>query len=114
MHEHRRRGGRRAACHRRKERRDGCTVGPLYGLKIVEFEGIGPGPLAGMMLAQLGADVTAVRRSKPLAVKATLGGNRPDPIDARKHGVPIDLKTPEGVARALDLVDRADALIEGN
>lgn len=89
-------------------------MGPLYGLKIVEFEGIGPGPLAGMMLAQLGADVTAVRRSKPLAVKATLGGNRPDPIDARKHGVPIDLKTPEGVAQALELVDRADALIEGN
>ena len=89
-------------------------MGPLNGLKIVEFEGIGPGPLAGMMLAQLGAEVTVVRRAKPLTVKATLGGSRPDPIDARKRGVPIDLKTPDGVAQALALVDRADALIEGN
>ena len=85
---------------------------PLKGLKVVEFEGIGPGPVAGMFLAQLGASVTLVRRPKPLAIKGSLEVD--DPIDGAKRGLRIDLKRPEGVDLALRLIERADALIEGN
>ena len=49
-------------------------MGPLQGVRVVEFEGLGPGPVAGMMLGQLGAEVTVVRRMQRLAVKQQLGG----------------------------------------
>ena len=89
-------------------------MGPLHGIRIVEFEGIGPGPVAGMMLAQLGADVVLVRRPQALEIKQRLGGAGPDPIDGAKRALAIDLKRPGGVALALRLLERADALIEGN
>ena len=88
-------------------------MGPLQGVRVVEFEGLGPGPVAGMMLAQLGAEVTVVRRMQRAAVKAQLGGAAVDHIDRGKRGVAIDLKRPEGVELALAFVERADALIEG-
>jgi alpha-methylacyl-CoA racemase len=88
-------------------------MGPLHDVRVVEFEGLGPGPVAGMMLAQLGADVTVVRRMQRVAVKARLGGAAPDHIDRGKRGIAIDLKRREGVALALKLIERADALIEG-
>ena len=87
---------------------------PLAGLRIVEFEGIGPGPLAGRMLADHGAEVVAVVRPN----KATLGnpeGRRDeDPLRRGKRAVTIDLKQPQGVEEALALIEGADALIEGN
>src|SRR6516165_575780 len=87
---------------------------PLTGLKVVEFEGIGPGPLAGRMLADLGAEVVAVVRPD----KAKLGDpDRPlsdQPLRRGKRVVALDLKRPEAVAEALTLIDAADALIEGN
>lgn len=90
-------------------------MGPLHGITVVEFEGLGPGPLAGMMLAQLGADVVLLSRPQPSPVKARLlSGGAVDSIDGRKRPVAVDLKTPEGVAEALRWVARADALIEGN
>ena len=89
-------------------------TGPLAGVKIVEFEGLGPAPLAGMMLAQQGAAVTLLRRPQPASFKARFEGLGVDAIDALKHVVIADLKTPEGVALALDHVAGADALIEGN
>jgi alpha-methylacyl-CoA racemase len=89
-------------------------IRPLAGLKVIEFEGIGPGPLAGRMLADLGADVVAVVRPD----KAALGDpNRPFPDDPLRRGkrvVALDLKRAEAVAEALTLIDTADALIEGN
>jgi alpha-methylacyl-CoA racemase len=87
---------------------------PLTGLKVIEFEGIGPGPLAGRMLADLGAEVVAVVRPN----KAPLGD--PDkplsegPLRRGKRVVPLNLKRPEAVAEALALIETADALIEGN
>ena len=87
---------------------------PLAGLKVIEFEGIGPGPLAGRMLADLGAEVVAVVRPN----KAPLGD--PDkplsegPLRRGKRVVPLNLKRPEAVAEALALIETADALIEGN
>ncbi len=89
-------------------------IRPLAGLKVVEFEGIGPGPLAGRMLADLGADVVAIVRPD----KAKLGDpDRPlseGPLRRGKRLVPLNLKRLEAVAEALALVEAADALIEGN
>ncbi|QFZ84057.1 CoA transferase [Variovorax paradoxus] len=86
---------------------------PLQGTRIVEFEGIGPGPVAGRILAALGAEVTVIARPQAGAVQR-LGSTTDNPLRARKQVVTLDLKTPEGVAQALDLVATADALIEGN
>ena len=87
---------------------------PLAGLKVIEFEGIGPGPLAGRMLADLGAEVVAVVRPD----KAPLGDpDRPlseGPLRRGKRVVPLNLKRPEQLEEALTLIETADALIEGN
>ena len=89
------------------------TALPLKGLKIVEFEGLGPGPLAGHMLAQAGAEVTLVARPTANAVSAQLGAGS-TPLRDGKQLVLLDLKNAADLARALDLVTGADALIEGN
>ncbi|MBQ0932677.1 CaiB/BaiF CoA transferase family protein [Ideonella alba] len=86
----------------------------LQGLTIVEFEGLGPGPLAGRWLAQHGATVIALVRPGPAAVADQLGGSGPSPLREGKRIEPVNLKTPEGLARARDLIASADALIEGN
>lgn len=85
----------------RKSRR-----GPLAGLRIVEMAGLGPAPLAGQLLADLGADVIVVARKAAPA-------DRFD-VNARgKRSIALNLKKPEGVAACLRLVERADVLIEG-
>ncbi len=91
-------------------------MGPLKGLRVIEFEGIGPGPLAGMILADMGADVTVIRRKTGGGLGQMLGGGNPDAdiLNRGKHQLAIDLKKPEGIALALDLLEHADALIEGN
>ncbi len=89
------------------------TVLPLKGLKIVEFEGLGPGPLAGRMLAQAGAEVTLIARPTVNAVSAQLGDGS-TPLRDGKQLVLLDLKNAADLARALALVAGADALIEGN
>lgn len=90
-------------------------MGPLAGLRIVEFEGIGPGPLAGMLLADMGAEVTVIRRRQGVALQAALGATAgADILNRGKKLIAIDLKHPAGVALAQRLVDGADALIEGN
>ncbi|MFK0090733.1 CaiB/BaiF CoA transferase family protein [Pseudomonas sp. NPDC090755] len=90
-------------------------MGPLAGLKIVEFEGIGPGPLVGMILADMGAQVTVIARKGGVALARQLGGDEGlDILQRGKYRVVIDLKQPEGAALALDLLAQADALIEGN
>jgi alpha-methylacyl-CoA racemase len=89
-------------------------IRPLVGLKVVEFEGIGPGPLAGRMLADLGAEVAAVVRPD----QAKLGDpERPlseNPLRRGKRIVALNLKRPEEREDALTLIETADALIEGN
>ncbi|MDP9877940.1 crotonobetainyl-CoA:carnitine CoA-transferase CaiB-like acyl-CoA transferase [Variovorax boronicumulans] len=86
---------------------------PLQGVRIVEFEGIGPGPVAGRILAALGAEVTVIARLQAGAVQR-LGSTADNPLRVRLQVVTLDLKTHENVAHALDLVATADALIEGN
>lgn len=84
--------------------------GPLQGLRVIEFAGIGPGPFTGMMLADMGADVIVIERAADVAAAA----NRPRPALSRgKRSVALDLKSDEGRAAAWALIESADALIEG-
>jgi alpha-methylacyl-CoA racemase len=88
---------------------------PLQGVRVVEFEGIGPGPLAGLILAGMGAEVTVIARPNKAALLSLQAASEEDnPLRAGKRHVAIDLKSPDGVAQALDLLAQADALIEGN
>ena len=87
---------------------------PLHGIRVVEFEGIGPGPLAARMLADMGADVTTLVRSAPAVVTERLAGAGENPLRRGKRVEAVDLKSPAGRARAMDLIGGADALIEGN
>ena len=86
---------------------------PLAGVRIVEFEGIGPGPMAGRILAGMGAQVTALVRPQA-GLSGNLGASTDNPLREGKQVETVDLKTPQGVARALDLLAAADVLIEGN
>ena len=86
--------------------------GPLAGIRVVEFAGIGPGPMCGMLLADMGAQVLLLERRAP----ADLGLPRPrraELVHRGKRSIAVDLKRPEGVALALDLVGAADVLVEG-
>ncbi|MDX5578033.1 CaiB/BaiF CoA-transferase family protein, partial [Streptomyces sp. ID01-9D] len=84
--------------------------GPLTGVRVVELAGIGPGPFAAMLLADLGADVVRVDRPGG----AGLGIDPAyDLTNRNKRSVLLDLKSDGGPARVLDLVERADILIEG-
>ncbi|MFB6604468.1 CaiB/BaiF CoA transferase family protein [Streptomyces noursei] len=84
--------------------------GPLGGVRVVELAGIGPGPFAAMLLADLGADVVRVDRPGG----AGLGIDPAcDLTNRNKRSMLVDLKQPAGVARVLDLAERADVLIEG-
>lgn len=87
-------------------------MGPLDGFRIVEFAGIGPGPMAAMLLADLGASVIRLDRLG----ESDLGIGIPTRFEllARSRpSVALDLKRPEGLALAADLLAGADALIEG-
>jgi alpha-methylacyl-CoA racemase len=86
-------------------------MGPLAGVRIIEVAGIGAGPFAGMILADLGADVIRVERRGG----GFLGGNgSPQDLLARgKRCICVDLKSAEGVATLLDLAKGADGLFEG-
>ncbi|MHB1988957.1 MAG: CaiB/BaiF CoA transferase family protein [Acidimicrobiales bacterium] len=86
--------------------------GPLSGIKVIEMAGIGPCPFAAMVLADLGADVLRVERSS--AVEDSPPDRAAwDVLQRGKRSVGIDLKAPEGVRALLDLVERADVLLEG-
>ncbi len=87
---------------------------PLHGVRIVEFEGLGPGPLAAMMLADMGAEVTTLVRPGPAVAAERLSGKDFNPLRRGKRIEEVDLKSPQGLAHAMDLIGLADALIEGN
>ena len=87
-------------------------MGPLHGIKVVELAGIGPSPMACMLMADLGADVVRIARTEP----ADLGVHKPARFDLlmrNRRVVHLDLKDPACVAQVLDLVAQADVLIEG-
>jgi len=81
--------------------------GPLDGLKVIEFAGIGPGPFCGMLLSDLGADVVRIDR------KGGRGGAKTDVTARGRRSVALDLKNPASIEACLKLVDSADVLFEG-
>ena len=87
----------------------GQGTGPLRGVRVVELAGVGPGPHACMILADLGADVIRVDRPGGQA----LTGGPHDLLNRGRPSVALDLKHPEAVATVLDLVAGADVLVEG-
>jgi alpha-methylacyl-CoA racemase len=86
--------------------------GPLAGTRVIELAGLGPGPFAAMLLADLGADVIRVDRVVPGGLMLGMG-ERADVINRGKRSIAVDLKSPEGIALVLDLVATSDVLIEG-
>lgn len=87
---------------------------PLAGIRVIEFEGLGPGPLAGRMLADMGAQVTVIARPTRGPVSARFSSEHHDPLARGKTIVTLDLKQAVGLAEAMDRIADADALIEGN
>jgi len=86
--------------------------GPLAGLRVVEMAGIGPAPMAAMLLADLGATVIRIERQAPTG----LGVPRPPKfnlLNRNRHSASFDLKSKEGIDATLELIEQADALIEG-
>jgi alpha-methylacyl-CoA racemase len=82
-----------------------AKTGPLAGIMVIELAGIGPGPYAGQLLADMGADVVVIDRP---------GRSLPKAVDGRgKKSIVLDLKKPEAVEALLKLVAKADVLIEG-
>jgi len=82
-------------------------AGPLTGLKIIEFAGIGPGPFCAMLLSDMGAEVIRIDRY------GAQGGSKFDVTARGRRSVALNLKSPEGVETALELISKADALLEG-
>ncbi|SCL35572.1 alpha-methylacyl-CoA racemase [Micromonospora nigra] len=89
-----------------------AATGPLAGVRVVELAGIGPGPFAAMMLADLGADVVRVDRVTDVDPSA-FGTPHPDLLNRGRRSIGVDLKTAGGREVVLALVGGADALIEG-
>ena len=81
--------------------------GPLNGVRIVEFAGIGPGPFCGMLLSDLGADV--IRIDRP----GTKPGMAADVTGRGRRSIALNLKDESDVETALQLISKADGLIEG-
>ena len=87
--------------------------GPLVGLRVIELAGIGPGPHAAMLLADLGADVIRVERPSAGKQILQLAPTVDDQMLRGRRSVMLDLKDPAGRETMLRLVERADVLIEG-
>ena len=89
----------------------GRPSGPLAGLSVLELAGQGPGPFAGMLLADMGATVVKVDR-----VEQATAWNRDQaptaPMDRGKRSVALNLRHPDSVALVLGLVERCDVLID--
>lgn len=81
-------------------------TGPLHGIRIIEFAGIGPGPFCAMMLADHGAEV--IRIDRPGAAV-----DPRDPLSRNRSSVVLDMKAPDAVRVARDLCKSADGIIEG-
>jgi alpha-methylacyl-CoA racemase len=87
-------------------------VGPLQGVRVVEFAGIGPGPFCGMLLADLGADVVRIdRRGARGGLLGAIGGT--SLLDRGKRSIALDLKDAGDLEVVRALVARADVLLEG-
>ena len=91
-------------------------AGPLAHMTVVEFAGLGPAPFAGMVLSDLGARVIRVDRA-PKSTKSSgfdeMTARHADVLSRGRESIALDLKQPEAVEIALELIAQADALLEG-
>lgn len=88
-------------------------MGPLSGMRVVEMAGLGPAPFAGMLLSDMGADVIRIDRKPDSRGDAFDRVKAANFVDRGRRSIALDLKRPEGVAAALELIGQSDALIEG-
>ncbi|KAB2964763.1 CaiB/BaiF CoA-transferase family protein, partial [Zoogloea sp.] len=90
-------------------------MGPLHGVKVIEFAALGPCPMAAMILADLGAEVVRIERKPAPGAKpaSDLFDPKIDILNRSRRVVTLDLKKPEGLAAARELVAKADILVEG-
>ena len=86
------------------------TRGPLDGLKVIELAGIGPGPYAAMLLADLGADVVRIARPGP---PASAVPPEKDVLRRNRRSLVVDLHDPDGARTVLSMATKADVLLEG-
>ena len=84
-------------------------MGPLKGKRVIELQGIGPGPFCGMMLADMGAEIIRIDRSANVGREANVS----DILARGRKSIGVDLKNAEGVETVLKLIDSADVVIEG-
>ena len=84
-------------------------MGPLTGLRVIELQGIGPGPFCGMMLADMGAEVVRIDRASAVGQEP----RRADILARGRRSIAVDLKNADGVETVLKLLEQADVLIEG-
>ena len=87
-------------------------MGPLEGFTIIEIAGIGPGPFAAMMLADMGANVIRVDRMAPAGLGITRS-SRQNVLNRGRRSIAVDLKSKDGVETVLKLIEKADAMLEG-
>ncbi len=87
--------------------------GPLAGIKVVEFAGIGPGPFCAMLLSDMGADVVRIDRASGVRGGTPKGAPIYNVTSRGRRSVVLDLKNPDDVETALRLIEKADALVEG-
>ena len=89
---------------------------PLQGLKVLEFAGLAPGPFAGLLLADAGADVLRIdrvtRRNASNTSDGTDSTTAPDMLTRHKRSITVDLKTAGGVRLVKELARTADVIIE--
>jgi alpha-methylacyl-CoA racemase len=88
-------------------------VGPLKGIKVIEMAGIGPVPLCGMMMADMGAEVYLIERKTGASAESTLHVSKRDMLKRGKQTIALDLKDSADINLLLDLVAKVDVLIEG-
>ena len=88
-------------------------MGPLAGIKVIEMAGIGPVPLCGMMLADMGAEVYLIERKTGASSESTLHVSKRDMMKRGKHSMSLDLKDPAAIRLLLEMMAKVDVLIEG-
>lgn len=86
---------------------------PLAGIRVIEFGGIGPAPFCGMLLADMGANVTLIERPQGTLSAQLFGGGRRTIANRGKRSIAVDLKAPSAKGVIDRLIDEADVLLEG-
>ena len=87
-------------------------MGPLTGYRVIEFAGIGPGPMCAMLLSDMGAEVLRIDRTSAAGLGISMR-TKFDLLNRGRRSVAFDLKKPEAIEAVMRLIEKADALIEG-